>query len=72
MVLDAESPRRRVSNYAFYDLGKNVSEFTRAKGGGAETVFSISKNRQPPTTFFNGKHVKHSYARTCEESHHFR
>jgi len=63
---------RGVCSYAFYDLDENVSEFTCANGGGAETVFAISKNRQPPTTFFNGQHIEHTYTQTCQESHHFR
>lgn len=67
-----EPARRGVCHYVFYDLDKNVSEFTCANGRGAETVFAISKNRQPPTTFFNGQHIEHTYTQTCQESHHFR
>ncbi len=52
---------RGVCSYAFYDLDENVSEFSCVNGGGAETVFTISKNWQPPTTFFNGQHIEHAY-----------
>src|SRR5882724_1153952 len=53
--------RRGVCNYTFYDLDKNASEFTCPNGRGTETVFTISNNRQPPTTFFNGQHIEHAY-----------
>jgi hypothetical protein len=43
-----------VRDYAFNELSKNTSEFAGAEGGCSKTVFAISKNREPPTTFFNG------------------
>jgi hypothetical protein len=60
------NPRRPargwVSIYGFYDLSKNASKFRRAKGRRAKAVLAISKNRQPPTAFFHGQHMKHRYA----------
>ncbi len=56
-----EPAQRAVYDYALNNFAKNTSEFTWTKSSRAKTVVAISKNGQPPTTFFNGDSVKHTY-----------
>jgi hypothetical protein len=60
--------RRGVCSHLFYDLGKNTSKFIRAKRGCIKAALAVSKNRQPPTTFFNRQSVEPSRARACQQS----
>jgi len=62
---------RGICSHPSYDLRKNTSKFIRAKRGRAKTALAISKNRQPPTTFFNWQPVEHARAGACQKSRQF-
>jgi len=63
--------RRGVCCHLFYDVGKSASKFTRAERGCAKASLAVSKNRQPPTAFFNWQSVEHARAGACQQSRQF-
>jgi len=62
--------RARGCIHTSYDVGKNVGEFAWPKGWRTKTVLAISKDRQAPTTLFDGQDIEQAYAQACQESDH--
>jgi len=62
---------RGICSHHSYDLGKNANKFIRAKRGRAKAALAVSKNRHPPTTFFNWQSVEHARTRACQQTRQF-